>query len=208
MKNLNKVNRLSVMLQSEMLKYNVKLQSILEEERELKERNRLEEIELENLSEEDIEEVLENITEIETKIEDLLGIEADKIELQELLDINTVVVDYNKTKLHSDLMNEIADELKEESDKTIEYLGKYLNETTNKVSFYTNKFAGENVSPDGYKLGDAYTSFYAAETNGYYYITATQVKEMGSMYEKMLNMTEMNIDLYEKMSALVQEVEK
>lgn len=31
---------------------------------------------------------------------------------------------------------------------------------------------------------------------------------MGSMYEKMLNMTEMNIDLYEKMSALVQEVGK
>ena len=40
------------------------------------------------------------------------------------------------------------------------------------------------------------------------YIVNELNTSMGSMYEKMLNMTEMNIDLYEKMSALVQEVEK
>ena len=40
------------------------------------------------------------------------------------------------------------------------------------------------------------------------YIVNELNASMGSMYEKMLNMTEMNIDLYEKMSSLVQEVEK
>lgn len=40
------------------------------------------------------------------------------------------------------------------------------------------------------------------------YIVNELNTEMGSMYEKMLNMTEMNIDLYEKMSALIQEVQK
>ncbi|MEE1084274.1 MAG: hypothetical protein UH850_11175 [Paludibacteraceae bacterium] len=40
------------------------------------------------------------------------------------------------------------------------------------------------------------------------YIVSELNSSIGSMYEKILNMTEMNIELYEKMSALKQEVGK
>lgn len=40
------------------------------------------------------------------------------------------------------------------------------------------------------------------------YIVSELNSSIGSMYEKMVNMTEMNIELYEKMSALKQEVGK
>ena len=130
MKNVDKMNRLQIMLNSEMLKFNVGLQNIIEEFKKdttkLKERDRVEELkkvlaeENQELTDDNKDELLDKIAELEDIVIETLEIDSKKIELQELLEISDIIADYKKAKLHADLLNEIVDELEEEvTDKDI-----------------------------------------------------------------------------------------
>ena len=146
MKNIEKINRLQVMLQSQMLQYNVKLQDVIEKFEsisELEEIDRNEEltaVEIE-LTDEQKENILDSIAEVEARVDEMLGIDSRKIELEELMDINNEIADYQKFKLHSDLFNEIVEELEEEgTDKDI-YVYNVVNREYKKIKYDTEHYS-------------------------------------------------------------------
>ena len=124
MKRINELEKLNVMLTSEMLSSNLKMQELAEdlqkriEEREHQIFDREEEIELVGGTQSDLEEILEKLTFIENEIHNYLGIDARALDLDELIEVNNQLEGYKKKKMHSDLADMVYEEVRQE-DKAI-----------------------------------------------------------------------------------------
>lgn len=126
MKRINELEKLNVMLTSEMLSSNLKMQELAEdlqkriEEREHQIFDREEEIF--NVggtqSDEMLEEILEKLILIENEIHNYLGIDARALDLDELIEVNNQLEEYKKRKMHSDLADMVYEEVRQE-DKAI-----------------------------------------------------------------------------------------
>lgn len=122
MRNIEKLEKLTIQLTSEMLSKNLEMQSLTNdltkriEEREHQIFDREEEIS--NIGGTQSDEMLENILEklafIENEIHNYLGINARALNLDELIEVNKQLEEYKKKKMHSDLCDAIYEELKDE----------------------------------------------------------------------------------------------
>lgn len=119
---LDKLERLTYLLEYDVIRNTA---IVVEHVDDLKLDNRKEEIdraieieileETKDLEEEDKEEVLEKLYEIEGEIEDLLEINPRLLVTEELLEVNGLVHEYNKSKSRFTLSKEIYEDMKNEN---------------------------------------------------------------------------------------------
>ena len=128
MKVQNKIEMLQIRLQGEYLGLNLELQQMTDilnrviEEREFMEVSRYKEIEriLEaegnSFDEETIESVIDEIEIMEEEIEELLGLKAKCLTLDEVLDLNKKIKVYIEKKINADTFDEIIEEIENQDD--------------------------------------------------------------------------------------------
>ena len=128
MKVQNKIEMLQIRLQGEYLGLNLELQQMTDilnrviEEREFMEVSRYKEIEriLEaegnSFDEETIESVIDEIEIMEEEIEELLGLNAKCLTLNEVLDLNAKIKVYIEKKINADTFDEIIEEIENQDD--------------------------------------------------------------------------------------------
>ena len=130
MKVQNKIEMLQIRLSGEYLGLNLELQQMTDilnkviEEREFMEVSRYKEIERilkaedknDSFDEDVIFDVINEIEAMENEIEELLGLRAKCLSLDEVLDLNKKIKVYREKKINSDTFDEIIEEIEAEDD--------------------------------------------------------------------------------------------
>lgn len=130
MKIQNKIEMLQIRLSGEYLGLNLELQQMTDilnkviEEREFMEVSRYKEIERilkaedknDSFDEDVIFDVINEIEAMENEIEELLGLRAKCLSLDEVLDLNRKIKVYREKKINSDTFDEIIEEIEAEDD--------------------------------------------------------------------------------------------